>query len=67
MSSDWDDEDDNTKKKDQEWPEASPDLLITPTQTLQPLKPYITKYFDNMSSEPPIRLIPKDNKGVTLK
>ena len=26
MSSDWDEEDDNTKKKDQEEPEASPDL-----------------------------------------
>ena len=60
LSSEWDEEDDNTKKKDQEQPEASPDLLIMPNQTLQPPKPYITKYFDNMSSDPPIRLTPKD-------
>ena len=60
LPSDWDEEDDNNKKKDQEQPEAGPDLLIEPTQTLQAPKPYITKYFDNMSSNPPITFTSKD-------
>ena len=60
MSFDWDEEDDNTKKKDKEQPDTSSDLLIMPTQTLKPPKPYMTKYFDNMSSDPPIRFIPKN-------
>ena len=54
MSSGWDEEDGNTKKEDQEQPEASPDSFIMPTQTLKSPKPYITKYFDNMNNDTPI-------------
>ena len=40
-----DDEDYITKEKEEEQPEASPKLAIdTPTQTLQPPKPCITRY-----------------------
>ena len=59
-TSDWDDEDDNTREKEQEQPEASTKLPITLTQTLQPPKPYITKYSENMTNNPPIRFTPKD-------
>ena len=50
----WDEEDDRAKVRDQKQPEASPNLFIRPTQTLKPSKPYITKYFDSMSSDTPI-------------
>ena len=60
MSSDWDEEDDNTKREDQEQPKVSPNLLIMLTQVLKPPKPYITKYFDNMSSDTPIIYTLKD-------
>ena len=52
MFSDWDEEDDNSRKKEDVQPEISPNLAIMLTQTLQPPKPYITKYFDNVSSDP---------------
>ena len=64
-TSDWDDkEDKNTKEKGQnEQPEASPKwAIVMPTQTLQPSKPYITKYFDNMLNNPPIRFTPRDRR-----
>ena len=62
MSSDWDEKDDNTRKKEQEQHEVSPNSIIMLTQILQPPKPYITKYFDNMSSDPPISLSLKDKQ-----
>ena len=66
ISSDWAEEGDNTKIKEQEQSEASPNLAIMPTQTLQPHKPYISKYFDNMSSDPPIIYTPKDNQRCNI-
>ena len=55
----WDEEDIQTKEKYQTQPEVSSDLFIKPTQTLKPPKPYITKYFDSMSSNTPIIYTPK--------
>ena len=49
MSSDWDEEEGNTKEKDQEQPHASPNFCKTLTKTLQPPKPYVTRYFDSMT------------------
>ena len=62
MSSDWDKEDDQDKEKDQTQPEASSDSFIRPTQILKPPKPYVSKYFDSMSSGTPIIYTPKEKQ-----
>ena len=66
MSCDWNEEDANTKKENQEQPEANPSLFIMPIQALKPPKPYITKYLDNMSSDPPIIYIPKEKQRCNI-
>ena len=66
VSSDWDKGDDNTRKKKMEQWEVSPDFAIIPPQALQPPKPCVTKYFDNMSSDPPIRFTLKEKESVAL-
>ena len=60
LFSDWDEKDDQAKDKDQKQPEASPNIFIMPTLTLKPPTPYITKYFDSMSSDTHIIYIPKE-------
>ena len=60
LSSDWDEEDDQAKDKDQKQPETSPNIFIMPTQTLKPPMPYITKYFDSMSSDTHIKNTQKE-------
>ena len=62
LSSDWDEEDDHDKDKDQKQPEANHDLFIMPIQILKSPKPYITKYFDSMSRDTPIRYTPMDKQ-----
>ena len=66
LSSDQEKKDHQAKEKDQTQPEASPNILIMPTQTLKPSKPYITKYFDNMSNDTPIIYTPNESKDTTL-
>ena len=62
LSSDWDEEDDQAKGKDQMQPKAGPNLFIRPTQTLKPPKTYITRYFDSMGSDTPIIYTPKEKQ-----
>ena len=62
LSSDWDEEDDQAKDKDQKQMEDSPDLFIMPTQTLKSPKTNMTKYFDSMSSDKPIIYTPKEQR-----
>ena len=53
-------EEKDTEEKGQD-PEASPKLAIVAlAQSLQPPKLFITKYFDNMLNNPPIRATPRD-------
>ena len=35
-------------------------------QALQPSKPYVTMYLDNMSSDTPIRYTPKDKQRCNI-
>ena len=66
-NSDWDEEEEeDTKEKGQEGqdPEARLKLAsVALAQTLQPPKPLITQYFDNMLNNPPIRVTPRD-RGI---
>ena len=66
LSSDWDEEDDQAKEKDQKPPEARSNLFIRQAQTLKPPKPYITEYFDSMSSDTPIKYTQRKSKNATL-
>ena len=54
MSSDWDKEKDNTKEKDEKQPQTSPKFFKVLTKILQLPKPYITQYFNSMTSNTPI-------------
>ena len=55
MSSDWDEDDQaKDKEKDQKQPQTSPSFVTMMTKTLQPPKPYISKYFESMTSKTPI-------------
>ena len=60
MSSDWDEEDDQVKDKDQKQQQMSPSFFTMTTKTLQPPKPYITEYFDSMTSKTPVINTPKE-------
>ena len=65
MSSDWDEEEkDQTKDTDKDYdpkqPQTSSSFSTVMTITLKPPKPFITKYFDSMSSKIPIIYIPKE-------
>ena len=67
LSSDCDEQDDWAKDKDQKQPDASPNIFIMPNQTLKPLKPYITKFFDSMSSKyTPIIYTPKEKQSCDI-
>ena len=60
MSSDWDEEEDQAKDKDQKQPQTSPSFFTMMTKPLQPPKPYITIYFNNMTSKTSITYTPKE-------
>ena len=65
MSSDWDDdEEDQAKNKDkdnnQDHTQTCPNFSTVISITLKPLKPFINKYFDNMSNEISIVYISKE-------
>ena len=68
---DWcEEEDEDTKEK--RWkgqdPEASLKLAIVAlAQTLQPPKPFITEYFDNMLNNPPISVTTRDRIRCEIK
>ena len=60
MSSDWDEEDDQAKAKDQKQPQTNPSSFTTMTWTLQPPMSYVTKYFDSMTNKTPKVYTPKE-------
>ena len=60
MSSDWDEEEEyNAKDKDQAAPNQ-PTFSTAMNITLKPPKPFITKYFNSMTTETPIMYSPKE-------
>ena len=64
LYSDWDEEGDQAKDKNQNQPEASLAICIISTQTM---KPYITKYFDNLSNDALIIYTPKKKQRCVTK
>ena len=65
MSSYWDEEEedqakDKDKDYDQKQSQTNPSFPTAMALTLKLLKPFITKYFNSMSSETPIIYTPKE-------
>ena len=63
MSSDWnEEEEDQAKDKDsnQKHAQTDPSFFAVITITLKPTKPFITKYFDSMTSKTLLMYTPKE-------